>query len=87
MGVGLFVSLPLTTLDSLPHQNTKKAIIRPVVIPIWAGIWLGSRSRDGQIDLSIMYMHEEPIMVLILLISPFQSRKKGDIPKVDETKD
>jgi hypothetical protein len=48
---------------------------------------LGSRSRDGQIDLSIMYMQEEPIMVLILLISLADSRNKGNIPKVDETED
>jgi hypothetical protein len=54
---------------SSPHQKTKKAIIRPVVIPILAGIELGSRSRDGQILLSMMYIQEEPIMVLILIIS------------------
>jgi len=34
-----------------------------------AGIRLGSRSSDGQMDLSMMYMHEDPIMVLILVVS------------------
>ena len=53
----------------IPHQKTKKAIIRPVVIPILAGMELGSRSRDGQILLSMMYIQDEPIMVLILIIS------------------
>jgi len=81
MGVELFVSLALTTLVSLPHQNTKNAIIRPVVIPIWAGIWLGSRSRDGQIDLSIMYIQEDPIMVLILFIRSRYEGGEGTYPK------
>lgn len=66
---------------SLPHQKTKKAIIRPVVIPILAGMWLGSRSREGQMDLSIMYMQEEPIMVLILLISECHDSGEGAYPK------
>jgi len=70
-----------TISNSLPHQKTKKAIIRPVVIPILAGIWLGSRSRDGQMDLSIMYMQEEPIMVLILLVSDCQGSGEGTYPK------
>jgi hypothetical protein len=82
MGVGLFISVAYGRgKGSLRHQKTKKAIILPVVIPIWAGIWLGSRSRDGQIDLSIMYMHEEPIMVLILPISEPHDEEEGTYPK------
>jgi hypothetical protein len=38
-------------------------------------------------DLSIMYMQEEPIMVLILFISLVHSMDRGNIPKVDKTKD
>lgn len=70
MGIGLTISADESSLGekpgSSPSQKTKKAIILPVVIPICSGIRLGIRSSDGQMDLSMMYIHEDPIIVLIL---------------------
>lgn len=51
-----------------------------------SGIVLGSRSSEGQIDLSMMYMHDEPIIVLILSGQHGDSyQKRISSPEIDKT--